>query len=76
MALQIIHRLLGEEEHYTCQLAYEQYQNFKKLSIIRECIIVKRNQEEYDNYKEKMQKAINMAEKNSTHIHKLFQIVK
>ena len=76
MALKIIYKFLGEENHHTCQLTYEQYQNFKKLPIIRECMIVKRNQKEYDDYEEEMQKAINMAEKNTTHILKLSQIIK
>ena len=39
-------------------------------------MIVKRNQKEYDDYKEEMQKAINLAEKNTTHILKLSQIIK
>jgi len=76
MALKIIYKFLGEEDHHTCQVTYEQYQNFKKLPIIRECMILKRNQNEYDEYKEEMQKAIDLAEKNTTHIHKLSQIVK
>lgn len=76
MALKIIYKFLGEEDHHTCQVTYEQYQNFKNLPIIRECMIVKRNQRGYDEYKEEMQRAIDLAEKNTTHIHNLSQIVK
>ncbi len=76
MSLKVLYRFLGEEDHHTCQLTYDQYKNFKNLPIIRECVIVKRNQKELEDYKEEMQKAINLAEKNTTHIHKLSQIVK
>ena len=76
MPLKVLYRFLGEEDHYTCQLTYDQYKNFKNLPIIRKCVIVKRNQTELEYYKEEMQKAINLAEKNTPHIHKLSQIVK
>ena len=76
MPLKVLYRFLGEEDHHTCQLTYDQYKNFRNLPIIRECVIVKRNQKELEDYKEEMQKAINLAEKNTTHIHKLSQIVK
>jgi hypothetical protein len=76
MTLKVLYKFLGEEDRHTCQLTYEQYKNFRKLPIIRECMIVKRNQEELEDYKEEMQRAINLADNNSTHIHKLSQIVK
>ena len=76
MTLKVLYKFLGEEDRHTCQLTYEQYKNFRKLPVIRECMVVKRNQEEFEDYEEEMQKAINLAEKNSTHIHKLSQIVK
>jgi len=76
MPLKVLYKFLGDEDRHTCQLTYEQYKNFKKLPIMRECIIVKRNQDELEGYKEEMQMAINLAEKNSTHILKLSQIVK
>jgi len=76
MTLKVLYKFLGEEDRHTCQLTYEQYKNFRKLPIIRECVIVKRNQEELEDYKEEMQKAINLAEKNNTYILKLSQIVK
>jgi hypothetical protein len=75
MPLKVLYRFLGEEDRHTCQLTYEQFRYFKKLPIIRECVIVKRNQKELEEYKKEMQKAINLAEKNSTHIHKLSKIV-
>ena len=76
MSLKILYKFLGEEDHHTCQLTHDQYKNFRNLPIIRECVIVKRNQKELEGYKEEMQNAINLAEKNTTHIHKLSQIVK
>ena len=76
MPLKVLYKFLGDEDRHTCQLTYEQYKNFKKLPIMRECTIVKRNQDELEGYKEEMQMAINLAEKNSTHILKLSQIVK
>jgi len=76
MVFEIMYKFLGDESRHTCQVTYEQYLNFKKLPIIRECMIVKRNQKEYENYKEKMEMAINSAEKNTAHILKLSQIVK
>jgi hypothetical protein len=76
MTLKVLYKFLGEEDRHTCQLTYEQYKNFRKLPIIRECMIVKRNQEELEDYEEEMQRAINLADNNSTHIHKLSQIVK
>lgn len=76
LSLKVLYKFLGENDRHTCQLTYEQYQNFKKLQIIRECMIVKRNQDELEKYKEEMQRAINLAERNSTHIHKLSQVVK
>lgn len=76
MSLKVLYKFLGDEDRHTCQLTYEQYKNFRKLPIMRECIIVKRNQDELEGYKEEMQKAINLAEENSTHILKLSQIVK
>jgi len=68
---------MEEKERQTCLLTYDQYINFRQLPIVQECIIIKRNQESIENYKEKMQKAINFAtENNTTHIRKLSEIIR
>ncbi len=77
MSFKILYKFLGENDHHTCQLTYEQYENFRKLPIIRECMIVKRNQKDLEDYKEEMQDALNLAAKNDiSHIQKLSQIIK
>ena len=76
MPFKVLYRFLGENSHHTCLLTYEQYKGFRKIPAIRECVIVKRNQEELEKYKEEMQEALNLAVKNdTTHILKLSQIV-
>lgn len=68
---------MEEKERQTCLLTYDQYINFRQLPIVQECIIIKRNQENIENYKEEMQKAINFAtENNTTHIRKLSEIIR
>lgn len=68
---------MEEKERQTCLLTYEQYINFRQLPIVQECIIIKRNQEDIENYKEETQKAINFAtENNTTHIRKLSEIIR
>ncbi|MBL7015414.1 MAG: hypothetical protein ISR79_03505 [Nitrosopumilus sp.] len=77
MSFKILYKFLGENDHHTCQLTYEQYENFRTLPIIRECMIVKRNQKDLEDYKEEMQDALNLAAKNDiSHIQKLSQIIK
>jgi two-component system chemotaxis response regulator CheY len=77
LSFKILYIFLGEDNHHTCQLTYVQYKNFRKLPIIRECIIVKRNQKDLEDYKGEMQDALNLAANNDiTHIQKLSQIVR
>lgn len=76
MPFKIVYKFIGEKEHQTCLLTYDQYMNFRRLPIVQECIIIKRNQKNLENYKEEMQKAINFAaENNTTHIRKLSEIM-
>jgi len=56
MPLQISYRFMGDEKFYTCYVTHEQYLNLKKLPSIKDCTIIKRNQESYDEYMEEMQK--------------------
>jgi hypothetical protein len=68
---------MEEKERQTCLLTYDQYINFRQLPIVQECIIIKRNQENIESYKEEMQKAINFATENTTtHIRKLSEIIR
>jgi len=76
MFLKILYKFMGENERNTCQLTFEQYIRFKKLSVVQECIIIKRNQHSLEGYYEEMQNAINLAvENNTTHIRKLSEIL-
>ncbi len=50
MQLQILYKFMEDRKFHTCYVSYDQYKNFKKLSIIRECKIIKRNQEKYEKY--------------------------
>jgi len=75
MPFKVLYKFLGEDSRHMCLLTYEQYKNFRKLPIIRECTIIKRNQKEIKDYKEEMQDALNWAAKNdTTHILKLSQL--
>jgi hypothetical protein len=70
MPFQIIYRLIGEEKPYRCHVTYGQYKNFKKSPGIKECLVVKRNQKDLEEYRKEMQNALNLAVKNDTsHIH-------
>jgi len=76
MQLQILYKFMEDRKFYTCYASYDQYKNFKKLSIIKECKIIKRNQEIYEKYIEEMQIALSLAEKNDTsYIKKLSESV-
>ncbi|AFS82964.1 hypothetical protein [Candidatus Nitrosopumilus sediminis] len=73
MAFKVQYRFKEDDKVYTCFLTFEQYMNFKKLPIIQECIVLKKNQKaDYEEYMKEMQKAINLLAKNDTsHIHNL-----
>ncbi len=67
---------MEDKKFYTCYVTHEQYKDFKELPIVKECMIVKRNQENYEKYLEEMQNALNLAAKNDTsHIKKLSESV-
>jgi len=67
---------MEDRKFYTCYASYDQYKNLKKLSIIRECKIIKRNQEIYEKHIEEMQTALSLAVKNDTsYIKKLSESV-
>ena len=72
----IRYKFKEDKKFYTCKLTYEQYKNFRKLPIVQECEVIKKDQKNIEEYKNEMQKAINLAAKNdTTHIQKLSEIV-
>ncbi len=76
MPFKIRYKFKEDVKYYTCILTYEQYKNFKKLPIVQECEIIKKDQKNIEEYKNEMQKALNLASKNDTsHIQKLSEIV-
>ena len=76
MPFKIRYKFEEDVKYYTCILTYEQYKNFKKLPIVQECEIIKKDQKNIEEYKNEMQKALNLASKNDTsHIQKLSEIV-
>lgn len=77
MPFKIRYKFTEDEKFYTCYVTHEQYNNFKELSIIQECNIVKKSPQNYKDYNKEMQKAIDLATKNNTtHIRKLSEIVR
>jgi two-component system chemotaxis response regulator CheY len=76
VSFEIKYKFKDDFDHYSCKVNYEQYRNFKKLAIIQECNIIKRNNENQESQRE-MQKALDLAVQNDTsHIRKLSEIVK
>jgi len=64
------------KEYYTCVVTYEQFKEFKKLPIVKECEIIKEEKENLKEYKNEVQEAINLVAKNDTsHIRKLSELV-
>ena len=76
MPFKIQYSFKDDAKSYTCLLTYDKYKNFKSLPSIKECKILKNNEENIESYKEEMQKALNLAAENDvSHIQKLSQIV-
>ncbi len=72
MPFQIKYKFKEDKEYYICTVTYQQYKNFKKLPIVVECEVIKEDEENVEEYKNEMQKALNLAAKNDTsHIKKL-----
>lgn len=72
----IRYKFKEDKKFFTCILTYEQYKNFRKLPIVQECEVIKKDQKNIEEYKNEMQKAINLAAKNDTsQILKLSKIV-
>ena len=76
MPIKIRYKFKEDEKYYTCTVTYGQYQNFRDLPIVKECEVIKVGKEDFDEIKNKMQDALNLAAKNDTnHIRKLSKIV-
>jgi len=76
MPFKIQYTFKEDSKSYTCILTYDQYKNFKELPIVKDCKIIKNDEENVESYKNEMQEALNLAAKNDTsHIQKLSQMV-
>ena len=76
MPFKIQYKFKEDKEFYTCTVTNEQFKNFKKLPIVKECEIIKDDEKNVEAYMNEMQEALNLAAKNDTsHIRLLSQIV-
>ncbi len=76
MPFKIRYKFKDDEKFYTCIVTYGQFQNFRDLPIVKECEIIKEKLKNFDEIKNEMQEALNLAAKNDTsHIRKLSEIV-
>ena len=75
MPVKIRYKFKEDKKYYTCVVTYVQFQNFRDLPIVAECKVIKEEQKDFDEIKNKMQDALNLAAKNDTsHICKLSEI--
>lgn len=76
MSFKIKYKFKNDKKFYTCTLTYEQFKNFRKLPIVKECEVIKKDEKNVEDYKKDMQNALDLAVKNDTsHIRKLSQIM-
>ncbi len=76
MPVKIRYKFKVDKKFYTCTITYGQFQDFRDLPIVKECEIIKNEQNDFDEIKNKMQEALNLAAKNEpSHIKKLSEIV-
>ena len=76
LPFKITYKFKDDDKLYTCNVTHDQYKNFGNLPNIEKCNTVKGNTKNYQEYKDEMQEAINLAVKNNTtHIRKLSEIV-
>ena len=76
MPFKIQYSFNDDSKSYTCVMTHDQYKNFKELPVLKECKILKNDEQNIEAYKQEMQKALNLAAKNDlTHIQKLSQLV-
>ena len=76
MPFEIRYKFKQDKKFYRCVLTYEQFKNFKKLPIVKECEVMKKDAKNVEEYKNEMQKALNYAAENDTsHIRNLSQML-
>ena len=76
MPFKIQYSFNDDSKSYTCVMTHDQYKNFKELPVLKECKILKNDEQNIEAYKQEMQKALNSAAENDlTHIQKLSQLV-
>ncbi len=66
MPVKIRYKFKDDKKFYTCTVTYGQFQDFRDLPIVKECEIIKNEQNDFDEIKNKMQKALDLAAKNDT----------
>jgi len=66
MPVKIRYKFKEDKKFYTCTVTYGQFQDFKELPIVKECEIIKNEQKDFDEIKNEMQEALNLAAKNDT----------
>jgi len=75
MPVKIRYKFKEDKKFYTCTVTYGQFQDFKELPIVKECEVIKVGKEDFDEIKNEMQEALNLAAQNDTsHIRKLSKI--
>jgi len=76
MPFQIMYKFEEEQEFYTCKVTHDQFKNFKKLPIVKECKVINKDKKNIQEYNYEVQKSLNLIVKNeSSHIHKLSEIM-
>ena len=68
----IKYKFVHDKKYYSCHMTFDQYKNFQELSIVEECKILRKNQNNLKDNKNEMQKALELVMVNDTsHIRKL-----
>ena len=76
MPFKIQYKFKQDKKSYTCVLTHQQFSNFKRLPIIKECEVIKKERENVVEYMKEMDKAFELAAKNDiSHIRKLSKVV-
>jgi len=72
----IQYKFKRDRKFYTCILTHQQFSNFKKLPIVKECQVIKEDQQNVAEYMKEIDNALKLAAKNDiSHIHKLSEVV-
>ena len=66
MLVKIKYKFKTDKKSYTCIVTYEQYKNFRKLPIIKECKAIKESEKIFEYPQNEIQEALDLAAKNDT----------